>query len=156
MNIKTVITGVIALGFTLLGVYMALPRGIRNNNPMNIRIGNDWQGEKVPLLEKQFEVFTSPVFGIRAGAKLLRNYQLNNNLNTIREVLNKYAPNSENKTDSYIAHVSELTGFGADNYLQLQDAQVLASVVSAIIKHENGFNPYSTETIAAGVTLAFT
>mgnify|MGYP007032335315 CR=1 FL=1 len=36
-----------------------LPRGIRNNNPLNIRIGNVWLGEVQSPDDPEFEQFVS-------------------------------------------------------------------------------------------------
>ena len=38
---------------------MSTPRGIRNNNPLNIRVGNNWQGERKPNTDGAFEQFTT-------------------------------------------------------------------------------------------------
>ena len=53
------------------------PRGIRNNNPGNIRHGANWQGlnPNGRNIDSAFCVFESPVFGIRALAKVLINYK---------------------------------------------------------------------------------
>ncbi len=52
-------------------------RGIRINNPLNIRIAaNAWQGKITPSRDSTFETFKAPQWGFRAGAILLRNYQL--------------------------------------------------------------------------------
>ena len=58
---------------------MKIPRGIRNNNPLNIRKGNDWQGERHPQTDKEFEEFESLTMGFRAAFKLLKNYMNGNN-----------------------------------------------------------------------------
>ena len=67
-----------------------VPRGIRNNNPLNIRKGNNWQGERHPQTDKAFEEFESMQYGIRAGFKLIKKYMsgyngLTKKFNTIRE-----------------------------------------------------------------------
>ena len=51
-----------------------LPRGIRNNNPLNIRKGNNWKGEVSSSTDGEFEQFVSMQMGIRAGFKILKNY----------------------------------------------------------------------------------
>ena len=78
------------------------PRGIRNNNPGNIRNSeaNEWLGE-VASKEKQdedFEEFQDMAHGVRAMMRLLVNYQRNYNLNTIRELIGRWAPRNENDT----------------------------------------------------------
>lgn len=45
------------------------PRGIRNNNPMNLRISsNAWRG-KIPGTDKSFETFIDPEHGIELEQK---------------------------------------------------------------------------------------
>ena len=51
-----------------------IPRGIRNNNPLNIRIGNQWLGERANPNDPAFEQFVAMEYGIRAGFVLLRRY----------------------------------------------------------------------------------
>ncbi len=53
------------------------PRGIRNNNPGNIRHGENWQGlnPNSRSIDAAFCVFNTPVAGIRALAKVLINYK---------------------------------------------------------------------------------
>lgn len=52
-----------------------LPRGIRNNNPGNIRITKtNWKGEIVNPKEKAFETFEDAVSVHRATMILLINY----------------------------------------------------------------------------------
>ena len=52
------------------------PRGIRNNNPGNIRRNGDpWQGLAKEQNDREFFTFKSAVYGIRALARLLITYQ---------------------------------------------------------------------------------
>ena len=88
------------------------PRGIRNNNPMNIRKGNNWKGEKHPQTDAAFEQFESMQYGVRAGLKILKNYMTGYNglaqkANTIEKMITRWAPPSENNTRSYISTFSE-------------------------------------------------
>ena len=43
---------------------MTIPRGIRNNNPGNIRHGNDWQGISKEQPDPAFCTFVSPEYGL--------------------------------------------------------------------------------------------
>ena len=110
--------------------------GIRLNNPFNIRFSsaNMWKGQTGQ--EKGFCKFDSLENGVRAGVKLLRNY-LNSRTNTISKILNKYAPTSENDTNSYIQYVCGRMSKGAEDVLVLSD---LYSLCSAIAKFESGYN----------------
>ena len=87
---------------------MGTPRGIRNNNPGNIRNSDatDWKGE-VPTMAKRdntFEEFTDMAHGYRALIKLLQNYRYKHGCKTIADFINRWAPRSENNT-SAILHV---------------------------------------------------
>lgn len=135
-------------------------RGIRNNNPGNLRKGSDWNGEQpvenmtpAQAAEKAFEVFSCPAYGIRALTKLLLTYQLRYGLDTINEILNRYAPDIENDTSAYARHVSEMTGFGVDESVDLREPEIMKAFLIAIITHENGSNPYTYE-IEDGMVLA--
>ena len=142
----------------LIGLFYMTPRGIRNHNPLNLREnihgGDKWEGEHLLNLDASFEEFKSPKWGIRAGAKVLRNYQRLYGLNTISGIINRFAPSSENDTQSYINHVADYMDVAAHDPINLNNAQVLKQLVSAIIKHENGINPYTEAVINDGISLA--
>ncbi len=101
---------------------MSEPRGIRNNNPLNIRLSNDkWQGQVLPQRgsgEGAFCVFSSMEYGWRAAFRILCNTYYNKyRLRTIRAIVSRWAPNNENNTAAYIRHVSDYTGIGPDKVL---------------------------------------
>ncbi|RMF21362.1 MAG: structural protein [Bacteroidetes bacterium] len=117
-----------------------LPRGIRNNNPGNIKINpnNPWKG-KVPEQwnsDGVFEQFWSYKWGVRAMIKLLLNY-MDNGFRTIRAIVNRYAPNSENPTSQYIQFVSGRLGKDPDEPLT-PDFETLRQLVQAMAAFENG------------------
>lgn len=95
---------------------MNLPRGIRNNNPGNIRHGSNWQGlnPNSRNIDPAFCVFTSSVYGIRALAKVLINYKKIHGLNTVRQIISRYAPPNENQTTAYIQSVAKQLGVVPD------------------------------------------
>lgn len=87
-----------------------IPRGIRNNNPLNIRKGSSWKGERPKQTDKEFEEFISLEWGIRASFKLLRNHisgfkGTRPKMNTYRKIITMWAPPSENATEEYINYV---------------------------------------------------
>lgn len=130
------------------------PRGERNNNPGNIRLSaTRWQGQ-VDGTDPAFVTFATPQDGIRALAKLLKNYQAIYGLRTVRAIINRYAPPSENNTSAYVAAVAGALGVSPDAQIDLNDAGTLERLVAAVITHENGRNTYAASTIAAGVALA--
>lgn len=125
-------------------------RGLRNNNPGNIRLGTDWQGMAANQTDPDFVQFISPEYGIRAMAKILDTY-LSEGVDTIRSIITRWAPPSENDTQAYIDDVSSTTGIPPDQTVTSAQFPVL---IGAIIQHENGINPYTSQVIDAGVAMA--
>lgn len=131
------------------------PRGIRNNNPGNIRWGDDWQG-LMPLAsrtDKSFCQFIKPEYGIRAMIIILRNYQSKYGLKTITGIIQRWAPSSENDTQAYINSVAQATGTDADKPIDLTDSRKLIPLLQAIIKHENGSQPYEFDVFIRALDL---
>ena len=90
-------------------------RGIRNNNPFNIRKGSTWKGERPNHSDPAFEEFTSMEMGIRAGLKLKRNHVTGFDgkrkpMNSIAKLIAVWAPPTENNTVEYVRTVSRLSG----------------------------------------------
>lgn len=128
------------------------PRGIRNNNPGNIKYtGINWMGLSIPPSDGVFCVFTEPRYGLRALGKLLRNYNRYYGIRTINSIIKRFAPASENQTDAYIKSVAASTGYDPHTQLNIEDDKVLVNLMMAIIKHENGKQPYSPEEIKAAI-----
>lgn len=133
---------------------MKAPRGIRNNNPGNIEKGEPWKGtEGIPQTDSRFATFRSPEYGIRAIVRILMTYQRKHKLHNIRQIISRWAPNNENNTESYINAVSNAVGLNPDEMLDVRDYKTLNGLVRAIIKHENGKQPYSDDIINAGLAL---
>mgnify|MGYP003500116271 FL=1 len=119
------------------------PRGIRNNNPLNIRKGNDWKGECSEQKDKAFEEFTSMEFGIRAGFIILRKYitgynGLTQKFNTIEKMISRWAPAIENNTAAYISQVSKMTGIPATLKISFAQRRFMVAIVDAMIYVECG------------------
>jgi len=129
------------------------PRGIRNNNPGNIRHNpvNKWNGLADPPSDGAFCVFTEAHFGIRALAMLLRKYQSGHNCNSVREILNRFAPPVENDTGAYVAHAAKQLEVTPDAFIDTKDEQTMLKLIAVIIRHENGQQPYTDEQILAGI-----
>ena len=120
-----------------------LPRGLRNNNPGNIRRSAiPWQG-KVEGSDAEFETFDTPANGMRALERNLTAYQTKHNLRTPREIINRWAPPTENDTGSYVNAVSQALGVNPDDPIDVQDPAVMQKLRDAVIHHENGQNPYA-------------
>ena len=95
------------------------PRGIRNNNPLNIRrSGDKWQGLKTLQEDREFFQFETIELGWRAAFVILcKTYYGKYKLRTIRGIVSRWAPAKENDTPAYIRHVSDYTGIGPDRDL---------------------------------------
>jgi len=131
-----------------------MTRGLRNNNPGNIRKSGDaWRGLSAEQPDTDFFTFTAPEYGIRALAKILLTYESDYGLNTVRGIINRWAPPVENDTGSYVKSVASSMGVDPDRAINI--GLYLVLLVPAIVKHENGFNPYSDATIQAGIDLAY-
>jgi hypothetical protein len=128
-------------------------RGIRNNNPTNLRhSGDKWQGMSPVQSDSGFVQFETPFYGIRAGVKNLKSY-MGRGLNTVSKIISTWAPSSENNTSSYIASVCKSLGVSPDTPLS-SDSSTLLALISAIIKHECGINPYSSTLIKQAIEAA--
>lgn len=147
-----------------------LPRGIRNNNPGNIELGAPWQGLSKTQTDGRFAQFETPAFGIRAIARVLITYQDKRQardgspIDTVREIIERWAPASENNVDAYVASVRRAM-FGDPNlpvrYLDVHKYHIMKPLVEAIIRHENGPGPlknantwYDDAVIDEGLRLA--
>jgi len=130
-------------------------RGIRNNNPGNIRWGDEWQGlvPQAQRTDKSFCQFISSEYGIRAMIIILRNYQSKYGLKTITGIVKRWAPPNENDTQAYIRSVATATATAADKPIDLTDSRKLFPLLQAIIKHENGSQPYGLDVFIRALDL---
>ncbi|HBQ2427905.1 TPA: structural protein [Klebsiella aerogenes] len=131
-------------------------RGIRNNNPGNIRWGDDWKG-LVPTAQrtdKSFCQFTSPEYGIRVMIIILHNYQRKYGLNTVSDIIKRWAPPNENNTQAYINSVAQATGVTPEQRIDTSDSRFMMKLLQAIVKHENGKQPYSIDVFVQAINLA--
>ena len=120
-----------------------LPRGIRNNNPLNIRKSKDkWKGLRAVQADAQFCQFETLEYGWRAAFYLLtRTYYHKYRLYTIRAIISKWAPPCENNSKAYVENVSRLTGIDPDEPIGIpseRPARWIALGMAMAIQ-ENGF-----------------
>lgn len=143
-------------------------RGIRNNNPGNIDFNtlaflrDPWKGELG--LEKhktpRFTTFGTPQHGIRALCKVLLTYHRHrkaadgSEIDTVKEIIDRWAPPVENDTDAYVARVRDSLDVDKGEEIDVEDHETLQTLAEAIIKHENGVQPYSDSILRAGVDMA--
>lgn len=146
------VVGTIALLGTGGVIVYNQTRGLRNNNPGNIRRTSDiWLGMSPSQSDDAFVQFSDPKYGIRAMARILMNYA-SRGMTTLRDVANAWAPNSENDSDAYARSLAESVGVGPDQPIDISNN--LPSIIPAIIRQENGLQPYADSTIASGIALA--
>lgn len=129
------------------------PRGIRNNNPGNLRyyspinwvgqLGDDGGG---------YAVFDKMENGIRASFINLRTYYQKHGLDTIEEIIKRWAPKEENPTNNYINFVSEKTGIKRNVAFTFNEANAV-KILDAIFWFENG-ERVDQQKIIAGVRAA--
>ena len=118
------------------------PRGIRNNNPLNIcRSRDKWKGLKAEQTDAAFCQFETMEYGWRAAFwQLTRTYYHKYRLFTIRSIIQKWAPPHENNTQAYIDNVSRLTGIPPDEPIGIPSDQPARwmMVATAMAIQENG------------------
>lgn len=160
-----VVAGIGGFGFReeiAVGVSAVLngPRAVRNNNPLNIERGQSWRG-LMPLDrmnaaqrgETRFAVFEEPKWGFRAGAVILRNYQRLHGIRTIRKAINRWAPPSENHTETYVRSVAQAVGIHPDQTVDLASQSVLLPMMREMARVEAGGNYFTDADIIAGIQL---
>ena len=116
-----------------------MSRGLRNNNPGNIRQSKvRYKGEVRPSRDPDFKEFSSMAYGYRAMFVLLDTYRSRYGLNTIRQMLNRYAPPTENFTEGYVRFVADYSGVMPDEVIDTRSEKDMIPIVSAMSKIENG------------------
>lgn len=131
------------------------PRGLRLNNPGNLRRSQDhWVGQVWPGMDASFCQFDTMAHGIRASARVLLGYQAAK-LNTVRKIVTRWAPAVENDTRAYVTDVAMRCGVVADAPITLGQG-MLTRVCRAIFHHENGSaaEAISDADMDAGVRMA--
>ena len=137
-------------------------RGERNANPGNLDRNNiKWKGMSPDQSgDTRFVVFTSAVWGIRALARTLLSYSTlypqdtPRDIDTVREIVNRWAPPIENDTGAYVNAVAKEVRAGPDDPIDIANEAVMRALVTAIIRHENGRVSYTEELIEDGVQRA--
>ena len=124
----------------------SLPRGLRNNNPGNIRRNSDvFQGEKTSS-DREFKQFKSMAYGYRAVFRIL--FNKNYKLDTIRKMIERWAPPKENHTEKYIKYVSDYSGIPADDPIDINSREQMTRIVAGMSKVENGRESDMSDVIA--------
>jgi len=114
-----------------------MSRGLRNNNPLNIRHNSQKYLGEVPGTDRSFKSFRDMAYGYRAAFVTLGTY-LTTGRNTIVKIISSWAPASENNTQAYIAAVEKGSGISRNRVLTLKDGKDIIAIVAAMAKVENG------------------
>ena len=120
-----------------------VPRGIRNNNPLNIKKGSKWLGLSETQTDPVFCQFQTMQFGVRAAFYLLRKYisgyfGLTQKFNTIELIIRRWAPETENNVQAYINAVCKTSGIPRNQKLAFGQKKLLVAIVDGMIRVECG------------------
>lgn len=127
-------------------------RGIRNNNPANIRRGCNWKGLTKTQTDREFCQFTTMTWGVRALLITLRTYVVKHHLHTVREIITRWAPPSDgNNTEKYIETIEDVLNYKCPKVtltLQTMDFKpefqhsecILYLIAKEMCKIESGYN----------------
>jgi hypothetical protein len=135
------------------------PRGVRNNNPGNLRPGPAWAGLKGDD-GGGYSTFYTPFWGLRAASDNLKNYTADDGINTLQAVANRWAPSGDNNDPGqYAGTLSIVSGFGVDDTIDLTDPATNQLVLKGIVQAENGLKPdggswYTDGELSAAVAAA--
>lgn len=131
------------------------PRGLRNHNPLNIRVSSEkWQGMAEKQSDKYFVQFVNNAYGYRAAFVTLKTYQIRHGLRTIADMIGRWAPPLENNTAAYIRRVANGTGLDKNAHLPYTNKELMIRMVMAMTMVENGIQAIKSE-VEEGYRLAF-
>lgn len=127
-----------------------IPRGLRNNNPGNIRITKDkWKGLRPVQEDKEFFQFTEMKWGYRALIRTLQNYRRRHGCQTIADFIRRWSPEHENNTSGYISRVCKEMQVPTTYVPDVEDKTTMCAFAAAISQVENGI-PAAMEDIVSG------
>lgn len=120
-----------------------MTRGLRNNNPGNLRISADkFLGEIQPSKDRAFKQFKTMAYGYRALFRTLKTYYNKHHLKTVRAWITRYAPpEDKNDTEAYIAFVCKRAGIKPDDTINVDNTDLFIAIVAAISCIENATEP---------------
>lgn len=128
-----------------------LTRGQRNNNPLNIKHGNNWRGETSKPLDEVFESFEDVKYGIRAATIILGNYRKKHGLKTIRQIIQRWSATDQ---EPYILFISRKLGVSPEIDYDVTKKPAVIELIKAMHVFENGKAYLTEDEIREGVDLA--
>lgn len=130
------------------------PRGIRNNNPGNLNFVGQNGAQLESHATPRFAKFQTAFDGFSALGKQIKAYYNGTSkavgyqkLQSVEDIISRFAPPKENNTQAYINKLSKTLGVGRGETLNIHDPQVLATLMNGITQIENGKNPYAPEMV---------
>lgn len=146
-----------------------MTRGLRNNNPLNIRHSADrWQGARIMQTDPDYVQYKDIKWGFRAAWKILDTYCLTfkkeGKAYNVKNIIGRWAPPTENDTDAYVRAVVKLSGLGGNenmprpkHYWNFEEVDKLVRLIRAMVCVENGikWEKVDTKDIWKGYDLAF-
>jgi hypothetical protein len=130
------------------------PRGIRGNNPTNIKRedGVVWKGQTAEQTDPVFVTFKTVPYGYRAAAIILDAYQRKHGLYTVDGMIRRWSATDQ---DAYVANVAKACGVKPNEHFLLRASLHLRTMLRAMTIQENGECPYPDFTIDQGIALAW-
>ncbi|MBT2142679.1 MULTISPECIES: hypothetical protein [unclassified Rhodanobacter] len=126
-------------------------RGIRNNNPGNIKYGEFARRHGATGQDSAgFAIFPSAAAGLGAINANLSSYG-RQGINTPSAIAHRWSTTDQ---DAYTQRLAGMFGGDANKSLNLNDPAVLNALRNGIILQENGKNPYSAEMLGGSGTAA--
>ena len=104
---------------------------IAKNNIFNIRAGQNWQGKTG--VRKGFVEFKSREYAIRAWLILMRTYR-RRGCKSIRQIVTRFAPPTENNTEGYIDFVCRQTKYNAGYEIKADSTYILLGIAMAAME----------------------
>jgi hypothetical protein len=130
-----------------------LPRGLRNNNPGNVRVNLSikWRGQ-IAVDQDGYLVFADAIWGLRAICMIIRHYTEYHGDNTVRKIISRWAPPSENPTFIYVGNVARACGVAPDDPFDIHQDGL--TMLRAIVVQENGYCPYTDDVLNKAIDLS--
>lgn len=142
-----------AMAALVLGVVYMQTRpnkNVRLNNPLNIELGDDWDGLAPVQKDERFCTFSEPEYGFRAAYIILLKY-LERDDNTILKIIAKWAPSVENHVDGYAAFVAKRVDKSVDSFVEPTD---LPAIILAMSDFEGAKGAYTLDVVHRGIEIA--
>ncbi|MCP9269885.1 hypothetical protein M5U04_17810 [Xenorhabdus sp. XENO-1] len=137
------------------------PRGIRNNNPLNIEFAKQKGATVEDHPERRFAKFNTPYEGLERTAWQLRRY-FNGLTDKVQRqsvdlIVSKWAPpgkKDNNRTEEYIERVAKRLGVGRYDRLDLNNHNVMYALMREMGMVESKSFPYDKDLVMAAITSA--